>query len=165
MPSKQATVCKMRGPSLQLVGSGRSPGAWLQRKARDLFCGMDGKLPTCVIILQHVHLMYSQTHLLLDQEPRVGAVLLGQPRGRWPEVHKEAFKALFKAAKYFNEMPVKPHMHGNFHSIAHRISFGGGQQTAGFLRQWGEAADNELNCLMQNKAIQRICNHASGKPL
>jgi hypothetical protein len=117
-----------------------------------------------VIITQHAHLICSQTHLLLDQERRVAAVLLGQPREVWSQVHKDAFEALLKAAIYFNSTPVEPHTRGNFHSIAHGLSFGGGQQVAGFLRQRGEAADNELNCLMENKAIQRICNHASGKP-
>ena len=154
MQSKQATACKIRCPSLQLVGRGWFPKAWLPRTGGDLFHGMDGKLPTCVIVIQHAHLMYSQTHLLLDQARCIAAVLLGQPRGGWSQVHKEAFKGLLKAAKYFNNMPVEPHMCGSFHSIAHSLSFGGGKQVARFLCQWGEAADNELNCLMQNKAIQ-----------
>ena len=71
--------------------------------------------------------MYRQMHLILDEDHWVVGVLCGQPREGWPAVHKEAFKALKKAASHFNQRPAKPNICSNFHSIAHSISFGGGQ--------------------------------------
>jgi hypothetical protein len=104
----------------------------------------------------------SQTHLLLDEEHHVAGILHGQPRQGWQPVHNESFKALNKAVQFLNQTPAEPHLRGEFHSIAHGISFGGGQQEAGPLCQ-SEAAYNELNSLMENNTIQRMCNHASGK--
>ena len=71
--------------------------------------------------------MYRQMHLILDEDCWVVGVLWGQPREGWWAVHKEAFDALKKAVLHFNQRPAKPNICGDFHSIAHGISFGGKQ--------------------------------------
>jgi hypothetical protein len=45
-------------------------------------------------------------------------------------VHNKAFHALKRAASYFNSRTAKPHRRGAFHSIAHSVSFGGGQEVS-----------------------------------
>jgi hypothetical protein len=91
---------------------------------------MDGKLPTYVILMQDAHVIYSQTYLLLDQARRIVGVLYAQPRKGWQKVHNKAFDALKRAAYYFNSRAAKPHRHSAFHSIAHGVSFGGGQEVS-----------------------------------
>ena len=80
--------------------------------------------------MQHAHGIYSQTYLLLDQARRIVGILYGQPRNGWRKVHNKAFHALKRAASYFNSRAAKPHRCGAFHSIAHGVSFGGGQEVS-----------------------------------
>jgi hypothetical protein len=95
-------------------------------------------------------------------------------------VHNKAFHALKRAASYFNSRTAKPHRRGAFHSIAHGVSFGGGQEVSvtdyfcnlsnrqhrslgPYSHPKRKRADDILNWLMERSAIQRICKHASGK--
>ena len=80
--------------------------------------------------MQDAHVIYSQTYLLLDQAHRIVEVLYTQPRTSWRKVHNKAFRALKRAAYYFNSRAAKPHRRGAFHSIAHGVSFGGGQEVS-----------------------------------
>ena len=65
-------------------------------------------------------------------------VLLGQPRDGqgWEEVHAEALKVLKEASIYYNNRVNPEHRRGIFPSVAHGVSFGGGQEVrcAGFFR-------------------------------
>lgn len=75
------------------------------------------------------------THLLLDKDGYIIGVLLGAPRDPgWPLVNGEAFDALDKAATLLSyKDKTKAHRRGEFPSLAHGISFGGGQQVCIFL--------------------------------
>ena len=91
---------------------------------------MYGKLPSCVILMQHAQGIYSQTCLLLDQACHIVGILYRQPRNGWWKVHNKGFRALKRAVSYFNSRAAKPHRCGAFHSIVHGISFGGGQEVS-----------------------------------
>lgn len=58
------------------------------------------------------------------------AVLQGQPREGtpWEEVQADAFVGLDAEAPYFNAKQMSAHRRGTFPSIAHGISYGGGQK-------------------------------------
>ena len=80
--------------------------------------------------MQHAHPIHSRTYLLLDRARRVVGVLCAQPKQDWQKVHKKAYKAIQRVASYFNSRAAKPHRRGTFHSIAHGLSFGGGQEVS-----------------------------------
>jgi hypothetical protein len=71
----------------------------------------------------------SKTHLI-DKEGYIVGVLLGWPRDHegWDKAVADAFKMLQKALAYFIPRETSTHCRGSFPSIAHGISFGGGQQ-------------------------------------
>ncbi|KAF8328034.1 hypothetical protein F5887DRAFT_898068 [Amanita rubescens] len=104
----------------------------------------------------------SQTHLLVDKDRYVIGVLYGWPKKHrgWKKVQKHALKALNKASAYFTRRPTAPHRRGTFPSIAHGISYGGGQPEPRHLSH-SEATNGVLNRLLNKKSIQRICSNAS----
>ena len=141
---------------------------------------MDGGRP--VSALCHTCLpCISQTYLLIDRQRQVIGVLLGQPRdlAGWQKAHRRALQLFRRAAQYFASRRVAPHRRGVFPTLAHGISFGGGQQVRArvslsdhltrcvqrprHLRHSGRTA-RALNRLMQSRSIVRICNYASGMP-
>ena len=72
-----------------------------------------------------------KTHLLLDREHRVVGALVGRPRNAedWEAVHDQALKALESATLKMNlAKKATKNRRGQYHSIAHGISFGGGQK-------------------------------------
>jgi hypothetical protein len=71
----------------------------------------------------------STTHLLLDSQGLIVGVLLGWPRDiqGWKAVHDGAFEALDKAANAIPDSLKKAHRRGDYPSLAHGLSFGGGQ--------------------------------------
>ncbi|KAF8341107.1 hypothetical protein F5887DRAFT_919101 [Amanita rubescens] len=73
----------------------------------------------------------STTHLLLDGQGRIVGVLLGWPRDTegWTQVHDEVLKLLDKAADAHPDCLKKTHKRGDFPSLAHGLSFGGGQRS------------------------------------
>lgn len=71
------------------------------------------------------------THLLLDKGGYVIGVLLGKPRDKegWKKAEDKAFDALQGAAeKISSSIKESTNRRGNFPSLAHGISFGGGQK-------------------------------------
>ncbi|KAF8332226.1 hypothetical protein F5887DRAFT_894582 [Amanita rubescens] len=103
-----------------------------------------------------------QTYPLLDTEGHILGLLLGQPRDgkSWEEVQADAFVGLEEEAEYFNAKYTRIHKRGNFPSIAHGISYGGGQQVPRHLRH-SDQTNAALNRLIGRHSIQRICNYAS----
>ncbi|KAF8328771.1 hypothetical protein F5887DRAFT_1082914 [Amanita rubescens] len=70
------------------------------------------------------------THLILDRNKTVIAVLLGQPRETpgWDKVHDEAVDCIKKTAVRMGLDEKTPHgRRGPYPSVAHGISYGGGQ--------------------------------------
>jgi hypothetical protein len=57
-------------------------------------------------------------------------ILYAQPKdlAGWQKAHHRVFKRLKRASSYFTSRAVARHRRGIFPSIAHGISFGGGQQ-------------------------------------
>ena len=104
---------------------------WLRRMAWRIFHGTDGRQPISSISAV-AYPTRSQTHLLIDEIDRVIGVLYGQPRdlAGWQKANRRALKLLRKASTYFTARTVKPHRRGTFPSVAHGISFGGGQQVS-----------------------------------
>ncbi|KAM6499217.1 hypothetical protein JOM56_004725, partial [Amanita muscaria] len=100
---------------------------------------------------------------LLDREGVVVGALAGRPRDEtWETVHNTAFKALRTAGKSMGYNPKETsNRRGSFPTVAHGISFGGGQQKPGYLRHESEQKEEALEGLMKNKAIQRLCGFAS----
>jgi hypothetical protein len=76
--------------------------------------------------------MNSTTHLLLDRGHRVIGALVGQPRDAhgWRAVHDDALGALRSAARRlgFTEKEEMGGRRGPFPTIAHGLSYGGGQK-------------------------------------
>ncbi|KAF8332937.1 hypothetical protein F5887DRAFT_1080538 [Amanita rubescens] len=79
-----------------------------------------------------------QTYPLLDTEGYVLGLLLGWPREGWDRTHDAAFGLLKKESVYFNARRRPKHRRGAFPSIAHGISYGGGQEVR-FSRSPGSA--------------------------
>ena len=119
------------------------------------------------------------THLLLDNEKRIIAVLLGIPRDHveWKKNHDEVLSLLQNAASASFSASMT-HRRGNFPSVAHGLSFGGGQK-AGYILKFiplttliseqeprhlkhSKANFVLLESLVRNKSVQRICKYASG---
>ena len=76
---------------------------------------------------------YRGTRLLLDQDRYVGAVLLGQPKDAlsWSCVHDDAFDRLQGVASRLSFSPEESfNRRGSYPSVAHGLSFGGGQQVS-----------------------------------
>ena len=71
----------------------------------------------------------STTCLLLDAERRIVAVLAGHPYDPgWPKVQEDVFHVLQGAAMELGVNKVKEHRRGTFVTLAHGLSFGGGQE-------------------------------------
>jgi len=71
------------------------------------------------------------THLLLDRDGLIVGVLLGMPKDveGWKRALDEAIVALQKAAdKISTRTKSTTHRRGTFPSLAHGVSFGGGQK-------------------------------------
>jgi hypothetical protein len=81
-------------------------------------------------------------HLLLDREGVVVGALAGRPRDEtWETVHDTAFKALRSAGKSMGYNPKETsNRRGSFPTVAHGISFGGGQQVSRFSLRTPAAA-------------------------
>jgi hypothetical protein len=123
---------------------------------------------------------YRGSHLLLDREGLVVGVLMGQPKDTqsWSCVHAEAFVLLRNVASRlsFSDQECS-HRRGLFPSIAHGLSFGGGQQVCvsvsainltksccqepQYLSHRTEKREEEMEVLMNQSSIQRICKFAS----
>ncbi|KAF8322385.1 hypothetical protein F5887DRAFT_1213628 [Amanita rubescens] len=104
------------------------------------------------------------THLLLDKNGYIVGVLLGMPRDvkGWKEAQGMAFVALDKAADVICPRAKEAsHRRGEFPSLPHGISFGGGQPEPQFLTHSSDAITVALEELATNKGIQRMCNYAS----
>jgi hypothetical protein len=73
-----------------------------------------------------------KTHLLLDRGHRVIGALVGRPRdpGGWSTVHSDALAALKAASDdlKFSDREASGGRRGPFPTIAHGLSFGGGQE-------------------------------------
>lgn len=108
-------------------------------------------------------------------------MLVGQPKDvvSWSCVHDDAFGILEDVASklYFSD-EERSHRRGFFPSIAHGISFGGGQcvrifnfldinpaklcqQEPQYLKHPYEEREAEMEALMKKPSIQRICKFAS----
>ncbi|KAM6490217.1 hypothetical protein JOM56_014194, partial [Amanita muscaria] len=101
---------------------------------------------------------------LLDWERYVVGALAGQPRDEdWERLHKKAFRALRSTSKkiMYSKKEVN-NRRGHFPTVAHGISFGGGQRRPGYLRQSSEQKERALEALMKKPEIQRLCGFASG---
>lgn len=74
------------------------------------------------------------THLLLDRGHRVIGVLVGQPQGAhdWKAVHDDSLDALQSAAAdmRFTEKEGRGGRRGSFPTVAHGLSYGGGQRVS-----------------------------------
>jgi hypothetical protein len=78
--------------------------------------------------------MHRVTHLILDCNKTVIAVLLGQPREGWDEVHDGAVRRIKKTAARMGLDETTPHgRRGPYPSVAHGISYGGGQPASVIL--------------------------------
>ncbi|KAF8325600.1 hypothetical protein F5887DRAFT_901156, partial [Amanita rubescens] len=97
---------------------------------------------------------------LLDTEGYVLGLLLGWPREGWDRTHDAAFGLLKKESVYFNARRRPKHRRGAFPSIAHGISYGGGQEEPRHLRH-SQRTEAALERLLAEGPIQRICNYAS----
>ncbi|KAN0111296.1 hypothetical protein V8E52_008671, partial [Russula decolorans] len=101
---------------------------------------------------------------LLDREHRVIGVLVGRPResDKWGAVCDDAVATLQTAADDlgFTAKEKGGGRCGHFPTIAHGLSFGGGQQVPGFLRH-SPKRERVLRELMGRRSIQCICNFAS----
>ncbi|KAF8342358.1 hypothetical protein F5887DRAFT_1215900 [Amanita rubescens] len=83
------------------------------------------------------------THLLLDKNGYIVGVLLGMPRDvkGWKEAQGMAFVALDKAADVICPRAKEAsHRRGEFPSLPHGISFGGGQPEPQFLTHSSDAS-------------------------
>lgn len=105
-------------------------------------------------------------------------VLLGWPKDTegWQQVQDGAFKVLDLTAAVLPDRLKKAHRRGTHPSLAHGLSFGGGQKVpiASFLNfpmltslqkprfiKHSRATTEVLEGLMGNGFIQRICKNAS----
>jgi hypothetical protein len=95
-------------------------------------------------------------------------------------IPEEAFKLLQSAAGQMSYNPKETsNRRGSFPTVAHGISFGGGQQVSlvfsgpfpsvtilwqepRHLRHESKEKEEALESLMKQKAIQRVCGFASG---
>ncbi|KAF8327067.1 hypothetical protein F5887DRAFT_899142 [Amanita rubescens] len=106
------------------------------------------------------------THLLLDKDGVVIGVLLGMPKDQegWKEAQDEAHRILRDGAdKISARAKNTTHRRGTFPSLAHGISFGGGQKVPQFLKHASKTVAAVLDGFVQSDAIQRICKYASCK--
>jgi hypothetical protein len=95
-----------------------------------VFLGMAGRI-IYAFPLRYYSWRYRGTHLLLDRDGHIVGVLLGQPKDTesWCWVHNNAFDLLQNAASRLSFSDQESsHRRGSFPSIAHGISFGGGQR-------------------------------------
>lgn len=89
----------------------------------------DGRwAPLTVLSEKKLTMACRQTYPLLDTEGYVLGLLLGQPREGWDQTHDAAFGLLKKEAAYFKARRSRKHRRGTFPSVAHGISYGGGQE-------------------------------------
>ncbi|KAF8325129.1 hypothetical protein F5887DRAFT_1085747 [Amanita rubescens] len=107
-----------------------------------------------------------RTYLCLDHNRSVMAVFLGMPRGAkdWDLVASEGSRCLQDAAARMSLTEATiPHRRGFHPSVAHGISFGGGQESPRFLSHGSDSAewDPVLEEVMNNWAIKRICGFSS----
>ncbi|KIL54700.1 hypothetical protein M378DRAFT_18641, partial [Amanita muscaria Koide BX008] len=102
-------------------------------------------------------------HVILDKEGLVVGALAGQPRDPdWHQVHNAAFEALGSAASRIRYHAKEvTNRRGSFPTVAYGISFGGGQLEPGYLRHGSPHKEKELERLLKNKAVQRLCGFAS----
>ncbi|KAF8324494.1 hypothetical protein F5887DRAFT_902786 [Amanita rubescens] len=104
------------------------------------------------------------SHLLLDRNRNIVGVLVGQPKDvvSWSCVHNDAFGILGDVASklYFSD-EERLHRRGFYPSIAHGISFGGGQCEPQYLKHRYMEREEEMEALMNKPSIQRICKFAS----
>ncbi|KIL53869.1 hypothetical protein M378DRAFT_19460 [Amanita muscaria Koide BX008] len=102
-------------------------------------------------------------HLLLDRERYIVGVLAGHPNDkRWGQVHEDAFTKLQQAASTMSYSDKeRSNRQGLFPTVAHGISFGGGQKEPRYLRHTSEKKTEALEQLVRDKSIQRICKFAS----
>ncbi|KAM6489083.1 hypothetical protein JOM56_001485, partial [Amanita muscaria] len=100
---------------------------------------------------------------ILDKEGLVVGALAGQPRDPdWHQVHNAAFEALGSAASRIRYHAKEvTNRRGSFPTVAYGISFGGGQLEPGYLRHGSPHKEKELERLLKNKAVQRLCGFAS----
>jgi hypothetical protein len=102
------------------------------------WCTLIGMECECTLGLSHLiftKTMGRKTHLLLDSEQRIIGALVGQPRDThgWRAVHDDALAALGSAA-IDDDLGFTPSKyerkgrHETFPTIAHGLSFGGGQE-------------------------------------
>ncbi|KAM6493338.1 hypothetical protein JOM56_011472 [Amanita muscaria] len=102
-------------------------------------------------------------HLILDREGLVVGALAGRPWDMdWDGVHDAAYEALHSAASRLSYRQKEvTNRRGSFPTLAYGISFGGGQTEPGYLQQGSNHKEEELELLLKNKAIQRLCGFAS----
>ncbi|KAM6494940.1 hypothetical protein JOM56_009563, partial [Amanita muscaria] len=102
-------------------------------------------------------------HLILDREGLVVGALAGRPWDMdWDGVHDAAYEALHSAASRLSYRRKEvTNRRGPFPTLAYGISFGGGQTEPGYLQQGSNHKEEELELLLKNKAIQRLCGFAS----
>jgi hypothetical protein len=85
----------------------------------------------CLIFTEMVS---RKMHLLLDRRHHVIGALIGQPQGAhdWKAVHDGALGTLQAAAADmgFTEREVMGGRHGFFPTVAHGLSYGGGQKVS-----------------------------------
>lgn len=95
---------------------------------------MEGTLPYLCFYYTS-YLLFRTTHLLLDKERRIIAVLAGRPKGAgWQETCDKAFSVLGGLAK--RAVPSKKDLEsrrGIFPTIPYGISLGNGQMVSGLL--------------------------------
>lgn len=122
------------------------------------------------------------THLLLDRDGIIVGVLLGMPKDveGWRKALNKATVALQKAADKISARAKRTtHRRGTFPSLAHGISFGGGQkvspcavpcisalmryQRPQFLKHASRTVARVLDELALDEAVQRVCKYASCK--
>ncbi|KAM6497899.1 hypothetical protein JOM56_005847, partial [Amanita muscaria] len=94
---------------------------------------------------------------ILDREGLVVGALAGRPWDMdWDGVHDAAYEALHSAASRLSYRQKEvTNRRGSFPTLAYGISFGGGQT------QGSNHKEEELELLLKNKAIQRLCGFAS----
>ena len=96
--------------------------------------------------------MYRKTILILDRNKRVIAVLLGKPRDTsdpgqvsWHQVHDEGVRCLKEAAVDMSLTgTTDPHRRGTHHTVAHGISYGGGQDVRIFLKHGSSLSELDM---------------------
>ncbi|KAM6489407.1 hypothetical protein JOM56_015124, partial [Amanita muscaria] len=100
---------------------------------------------------------------LLDREGYIVGVLAGHPKDKgWGQVHEDAFKTLQEAVSNMRYSDKERcNRKGLFPTVAHGISFGGGQKEPRYLRHDSEKKTEALEQLVRHKSIQRICKFTS----